>query len=248
LIYGIRGTEFQAHKNKPIIFCIATMTIFKILGPAWSRAFRCVWMLEELGIAYESVGNAMPATKRVLQYNKAGKIPVLLEYSSDSADESQPPDFVLSESVAINTYLADKYGQGLVPLAGTRERAVYDQVVCCILSELDAQGLWIHRKHAGPLTQYFGEIPEAAKAAEVQFTRVNKCVAAWLNPYILGEHFSAADILYVHCLDWSKALGWHESWPENIEPYRQLCHARPAYQRAKALRDSDKAELGTTKL
>jgi len=215
------------------------MTVLKLLGPAWTRAFRCIWMLEELGIPYENIA-AMPMSRGVRQFHKPGKVPVLLEYESPQSDQ---PSFTLYESVAINTYLADTYGSnaGLTPPFGTRDRAKYNQLVCCILSELDAQGLWIHRKHDA-MGRQFGNIPEAVLAAEQQFLRINKDIAGNLNPYLLGEQFTAADILYVHCLDWAKSIGWHESWPSNINPYRKLCHERPAYQRAKALRDENKDE------
>ena len=194
-------------------------------------------MLEELGVPYEHVASAMPVSREVRQYHKTGKVPVLLEYDNAA---SSSPSFVLSESVAINTYLADTYGKdsGLVPTTGTRERAVYNELVCCILSELDAQGLWIQRKHEA-LSKYFGHIPEAVKAAETQFARVNEHIVTRLNPFLMGDDFSAADILYVHCLDWSKAIGWQASWPENVEPYRQMCHQRPGYQRAKVLRNAE---------
>jgi glutathione S-transferase len=171
-------------------------------------------------------------------------VPVLYEYDNEDLDEGKP-SFVLYESVAINSYLADRYADGstakLVPAAGTRERALYDQTVCCILSELDSQGLWIHRKHEA-LSQYFGKIPEAVEHAHTQFNRMNAQLAAQLNPYLLGEDFTAADILYVHCLDWSKSIGWHKGWPENVVAYRETCHQRPAFQRAKALRDAEKAK------
>lgn len=194
-------------------------------------------MLEELGLQYENI-EAMPASRGVRKYHKTGKVPVLLEFDSTDAKD---PSFVLFESVAINTYLGDKYGSStwLVPLAGTRERATYDQVVCYILSELDAQGLWIHRKHEA-MGQFFGHIPQAVEAAQKQFDRINEDLSGRLNPYILGSNFTAADILYIHCLDWAKGIGWHTAWPANVEAYRQLCHERPAYQKAKALRDAEK--------
>jgi glutathione S-transferase len=194
-------------------------------------------MLEELSVPYENV-NVLPVSRAVRKYNKTGKVPVLLELDSK---ESEDPSFVLFESVAINTYLGDNYGAntGLVPPALTRERAIYDQTVCYILSELDAQGLWIHRKHEG-LGKHFGYIPEAVEAGKQQFVRINEDLAGRLNPYLLGERFTAADIMYVHCLDWAKGVGWHESWSDNVEPYRKMCHQRPAYQRAKALRDAHK--------
>ena len=197
-------------------------------------------MLEELGVPYENI-QVMPVSRGVQKYNKTGKVPVLLEFDSV---QQKDPSFVLYESVAINTYLGDKYGgtnQGLVPPTGTRERATYDQTVCFILSEMDAQGLWIHRKHdTNAMAKFFGDIPEAVVAAQKQFDRINDELATQLNPYLLGKTFTAADILYVHCLDWAKSIGWHGSWPENVEGYRQLCHDRPAYQKAKALRDMDK--------
>ena len=215
------------------------MTAIKLLGPAWSRAFRCLWMLEELGVEYESV-MAMPVSRRVKVYHKTGKVPVLLEFDDDTNEE---PTFVLYESVAINTYLGDRYGNGeLVPPASTRERAIYDQVTCCVLSELDAQGLWIHRKHES-LGLYFGHIPAAVAAAEKQFHRINSDLASRLNPYLLGERFTAADIVYVHCLDWAISIGWEHPWPENLEEYRRRCHERPAFVRAKAMQDAEKREI-----
>lgn len=185
-------------------------------------------MLEELGIPYEILDDK-PLGRRVRSFVKSGKVPVLLEY--DNSNKGEEPSFVLYESSSINTYLGDKYGadKKLVPTAGTRERALYDQTVSCITTELDAQGLWIHRKHE-PMGKFFGFIPEAVEAGKQNFTRMNEQLAEQLNPYLLGENFTAADILYVHCLDWSKSIGWHADWPANIQSYRELCHQRQAYQ------------------
>ena len=72
------------------------------------------------------------------KHNPLGKIPVLVEDDGWS----------LYESAAINTYLGDAHKEkGLVPFAGTRQRAWYDETISVLSSELDAQGLWIHRKH-----------------------------------------------------------------------------------------------------
>lgn len=217
-------------------------TFLRLLGPAWTRAFRCVWMMEELGLSYEIVKDSMPVSKPVLKYVSTGKVPVLLEYNDNPSSVDHHPSLVLSESSAINTYLADNYGgleKGLIPAAYTKKRALYDETVSCIISELDAQGLWIHRKHAA-MACHFGDIPEAVTHALQQFDRINAHLSQQLDPYLLGEQFTAADILYVHCLDWSKGIGWHTHWPSSIQAYRSLCHSRPAYQRAAQLRDADK--------
>jgi glutathione S-transferase len=177
-----------------------------LMGPAWTRTFRCLWMLEELGVPYEHV-DAQPVSRRVKKFNPSGKVPVLLEYEdrSISTSNNDQPSFVLTESVAINTYLGDCYDVhklALVPAVGTRERAIYDATVCSILSELDAQSLWIHRKHEG-MGQYFGYIPDAVEHAAQHFQRMNGQVAQQVvtsgGPYLLGAKFTAADILYVHC-------------------------------------------------
>lgn len=212
----------------------------QLLGPPWSRAFRNIWMLEELGVAYENL-EVLPLAPESKCYVRSGKIPILLEFDTE---RDVKPSFVLYESSAINTYLGDKYGsksnnKNLVPSAGTRDRAMYDQTVLCIMSELDAQGLWMHRKHSA-MHKVFGDIPDAVEAARLNFVRMNKQVSEQLNPYVLGNNFTAADILYVHCLDWAKSIGWHTEWPNSIQPYRELCHARPAYQSSKAKRDINK--------
>jgi glutathione S-transferase len=215
------------------------------MGPAWTRTFRCLWMLEELGVPYEHV-DAQPVSRRVKKFNPSGKVPVLLEYedSSNAAGSNEEPSFVLTESVAINTYLGDCYDVhkiDLVPAAGTRERAIYDATVCSILSELDAQSLGIHSKHER-FGQYFGYIPDAVEHSEQHFQRMNEQIAGQVitsgGPYLLGAKFTAADILYVQCLDWASSIGWKtEQWPEHLAAYRSKCHERAAYQRVKGMQD-----------
>ena len=121
---------------------VAAMTkkgVPTILGGASFRTFRCLWMLEELGVPYQHVPS-MPQSSEVKRYNPLGKIPVLIEDDGD---------FSMYESGAIVTYLGDKYRQDdnsnspLVPLAGTRLRGKYEQTMSVLLTELDAQGLWM---------------------------------------------------------------------------------------------------------
>ena len=231
--------------------CKMAGACFKLVGNAGYRSFRNVWMLEELQVAYDYV----PATPHSAEANAAnpfGKIPSLVH-----------GDFVMYESVAINTYLGDVLrGQGsalaaqLVPAPGTPARGLYDQVTCCLLSEMDAQALWIHRKHEalGHLP-HFGAIPEAVAHARGHFDRVIRVQAAELarggtDGYILGAQFSAADVLLVHCLNWAEAIGWGAAWQEgasgdgecrcelpSIAQYLLRCRARPAYLRATARKE-----------
>jgi glutathione S-transferase len=84
-----------------------TLTIY---GSARSRTLRVLWMAAELGLDYIHVPLAVddPALKQsdFLRINPAGGIPAI-----------EDDGFALSESLAINLYLAKKYGGagGLYP-------------------------------------------------------------------------------------------------------------------------------------
>ena len=203
----------------------------KLIGSAQFRSFRNLWMLEELGLAYTHVP-ARPHSEEANAANPLGKIPTLVD-----------GEFTMNESAAINTYLGDRYGgtSGLVPVPGTFERGRYEQVVTMLQSELDAQGLWIHRKHEA-LGHIFGTIPDAVAHAKSHSAKVVKVladtIAASGGPYLLGPGFSAADIMCVHCLNWADAIGWVDEWHESnagLKQYAELCRSREAYVRAKQL-------------
>lgn len=77
--------------------------MIKIYGSPRSSAGRCYLMLEELHLPYEAVqldmmGKREHKSENYLQLNPNGKIPCLVD-----------GDFVIWESMAINSYLADKY-------------------------------------------------------------------------------------------------------------------------------------------
>ena len=84
--------------------------MYRVIGTVKSRAFRVLWMLEELGQPYEMLP-VPPRSEEARSFNPLGKIPALVD-----------GDEVLTDSVAIMTYLADKHG-GLTALAGTAARA-----------------------------------------------------------------------------------------------------------------------------
>src|SRR6516165_7901624 len=77
----------------------------KIYGVARSRAFRTLWMAKELGLDYEQIkidfATGETRTPAHLALNPNGHVPVI-----------DDDGFVLWESMAINLYLAKKYGAG----------------------------------------------------------------------------------------------------------------------------------------
>lgn len=261
----------------------------QLLGVVQSRAFRCLWMLKELGLPYQFI-YAKPQSKQVVQYNPLGKVPVLViqqqqqqntpetddtdDHTNDNNDKikKDAADFVLYESGAIVTYLGDKYrhhtpplqnkngnnnnenkinsnrnnnnNSTLVPVAGTKERGLYDQTLSVLQTELDAQGLWIHRKHEA-MGDYFTSIPAAVTHARKYFHKTNRMLSQQLHdsagPYLLGTQFTAVDIVYIQCLQWSTSIGWDDQWKDEprMQHYVHLCQSRPAYQHVAAMQDVD---------
>src|SRR5262252_385857 len=88
----------------------------KIYGVARSRAARVLWMAKELGLDYEhiKVDFATGETRRPEQMalNPNGHVPVI-----------DDDGFILWESMAINLYLAKKYGAGGLYPSGLQDEA-----------------------------------------------------------------------------------------------------------------------------
>ena len=107
----------------------------------------------------------------------------------------------IGESGAIVFYLADRYRDRgrLAPEPGTAARAAFEELAFFILMELDATALYVLRRHEG-LPDVYGEAPEACAAARGYFQRMVGEIERRLadgRPHLLGEAFSAADLLLV---------------------------------------------------
>jgi glutathione S-transferase len=186
-------------------------------------------MLHELGVDYEPrlIGSRTGATQtdEFRRLNPKEKIPVLVD-----------GDLVLSESVAIVTYLGDTYGRdsGLVPQPYSVERARYNEWTSFVQMELDAHTLYVMRKHRD-LADLYGAAPAAVQAAIDGF---NKQVAVaeqalGRSAYLLGEAFSAADLVLMTCLDWAEFYGIELA--PGFADYCTRIHARPAFKSATKL-------------
>ena len=124
-----------------------------------------------------------------------------------------------------------------------REKGTFD---LASVAELDAQALWIHRKHDALADVLAPRDPVATETARKHAAKVFRVFAEALagRDYLVADHgFSAADILFVHCCNWADSIGWAATWPDDLGPdlhaalaaYLDRCRARDAYARAKAL-------------
>jgi len=91
------------------------MSPIRLHGVPWSRASRCLWMLEEIGARYENVAVADTRSREHLARNPNGRVPVL---------EDGP--LVMWESLAINLHLAKRFPSDLSPKSLSEEAQALD--------------------------------------------------------------------------------------------------------------------------
>lgn len=193
--------------------------MYKMIGTVRSRAFRPMWVLEELGQPYEVIP-AAPASAEAKQYNPLGKIPALVD-----------ADAVLTDSVAIMTYLADKHSALTAP-AGTPARAAQDAVTLWVIDQMDAL-LWSAAKH----TRVFPEaarVPEIIPSLAAEFARNLDTLETMITgDFLMGDEITVPDILAVHCLNWAIGVGFPV---ENaaVNAYAKRLRARPAFKAVRA--------------
>jgi glutathione S-transferase len=195
--------------------------MMKLYWSPRTRSFSALWLMEETGQAYERVltdiSKGAQKTPEYLAINPMGKVPAL-----------QEGEATLAEAAAICTYVAERYPQAkLAPPVGDRLRAKYLY--------------WL----------FFG--PSCVEPAMVQVaTRIemNPTSAGWGNaervfdvldaalkqgPWILGENFSAADIVIGSGLNFAVRLFKMIPQRPSFDRYIDACAARPAFQRASAI-------------
>jgi glutathione S-transferase len=192
-----------------------------------ARSFRPLWMLEELGLAYELRMQAFPPRvhdRGYLGINPCGTVPAFFDGA-----------LRMTESAAICQYLAERH-----PAAGLNV-AVQD----------DAYGAWLNYLHFGEATLTFPQTLvlrySRFEPAERQQPQVVEDYARWflsrlktLTPlleqgdYLCAGRFTAADVSVGYALLLAEQLGLHASFTPAVAAYWQRLRQRPAFQRAQA--------------
>ncbi|MCB0351142.1 MAG: glutathione S-transferase family protein [Bdellovibrionales bacterium] len=202
--------------------------MIEIYGSPRSSAGRCYWMLEELGVAYKSMPLDMRAKEHkspeFLKLNPNGKVPCLKE-----------DDFVIWESMAINSYLADKHQS---PLMGesAEERGLIAQ--WSYWSQLELQkpliDIFIQKVFVPEERRDMAVIEKAQKAAPQLFLILDQALAN--NKYIAGDRFTVADINVASVVAIADEVKMDISNYKNIQAWLSSCKDRPAYQKYESLK------------
>jgi len=199
--------------------------MYKIVGFPRTRAMRVMWLLEELGEPYE-IDPAMPQSETVRKLDPGGKVPILLDDGN-----------VITESVAICTYLADKHGQFTFP-AGTLERARQDSFTQFAVDVLEG-ALWTASKNTFILPEDI-RVPEIKDTCRKEFRHGLEILEQKLGdgPYAMGETFTIADIIIGHCSGWAVVAKFDLPQDGPVYDYFKRLRERPAFKAMKAKVDA----------
>ena len=180
-----------------------------------SRGRVARWMLEETGLPYRTelleYGTTMKAPD-YLTINPMGKVPALTH-----------GDVVVTENAAIGLYLADLVpDKRLAPPVGSAARGPYYRWIS-FMGPLEQAMM---AKHAGaklePMSAGFGASDDTVDVLEG---------AIGTRDFLVGDHFTMADLLVAAYLGWYLKFKLLEPRP-NLVRYAELHAARPAARRA----------------
>ena len=150
-----------------------------------------------------------------LALNPAGKLPVLVD-----------GDFVLTESVAIVLYLAEKYaGKGLLPLE-LESRALVNHWLLFTATELE-QPLWRIARHTA-LYPDDKRLPGEVVLARQDFQDMAVVMEEHMRgrQFLVGDGVTVADFVAAYTLDWANEVHLLDASPR-LHAYMEQMYTRP---------------------
>jgi glutathione S-transferase len=183
-----------------------------------TRSIRVRWTLQELGVDFESVTVNLAAGEHrrpeFLKINPAGRVPVLVD-----------DEFVLTESIAIVLYLAQKYAhKGLVP-TDLKQGAQVNRWLLFAATELE-QPLWRITRHTALYPEHLRLTAEVSLARQ-DFTDMAAVLEAHMQgrQFIVGDTLTVADIVTAYTLDWANEFQLLDDFPQ-LFGYMERMYAR----------------------
>jgi glutathione S-transferase len=194
-----------------------------VYGQSGSRAMRALWMAEELGIDFEHVPTRFADEAKTPEYKKVnpnGRVPAI-----------DDDGFVVWESMAVNLYLAKKYGGELAP-KDLREDATATQWSFWVMTEIEKTLLQALFHTLGLFDTE--KDPDKAAACVEELEPALAVLNAELEgkDYFMGGRFTVADLNVASVLTFTRMVGEDLSrWPA-VHAWFGRCTAREALARA----------------
>ncbi|OAT54048.1 glutathione S-transferase family protein [Providencia heimbachae] len=185
-----------------------------------SRSIRVTWTAELLGLEYKCIFFDV-MNKNENNPSITMKVPAFVD-----------GNLVLFESSAICTYLSEKYGSNLLSPIDIDEKAIVNQWLAFIISELESP-LWTILKHSMFLPESKKVVDIIPIAKEDYLSSIEVLSSALDgNTYIANNKFSIADIFLFQTTQWALNLGFKA--PQNVINHYDNLKSSSAYLKAVA--------------
>jgi glutathione S-transferase len=195
----------------------------------YSRAANVVWMLEEVGTPYElryvDIMKGEQKSPELIAMNPMGKLPVLVDGEQ-----------IVTESAAIALYLADRYAYGrLSPKVDDPARGTYLRWSLFAPSVIEPGSM------AKAQEWPFKEGQAGWGSYDAMILSMESAIAK--GPWILGETFSMADVIFGGTLRYMLTFKMLE--PRALfTAYAERLGARPAHKLAEEKNQAIRKEHG----
>ena len=201
------------------------MSRLRIYGVARTRAFRALWIANELGLDYEhipiEIGAAGARKPEYLAINPNGRLPAI--------DDG---GFVVWESLAITLYLAKKHGR-FYPATLEGEAKAWQWSLWAVQQVDRGVNIWsLHALRLPPAERDPQRRAEALKVLEAPFAVLERALAD--RRYLLGDEFSVADLNVTAVI--SRAIDMDLFATPRLADWLKRCLERPAARAALVLR------------
>ena len=195
------------------------MTDLTLFHAVPSRSSMTLWMLEELGQPFElkvvNLAKGEQLTADYARINPLRKVPAL-----------RHKGVVITEVAAICTYLADEFPQARLNIpVGTPQRGIYLRWLFfgpSIFEPAVMDHNFKRAKEPPPTAVGWRPLPEVLDTIEAGLKD---------GPFLMGDRFTAADVVIGSGLRWGMMLGFVDKRPRFVT-YGETLAARPALQRA----------------
>ena len=197
----------------------------QVFGSAQSRALRAVWCAEEVAIDYEHVPVGFREESKTAEYlavNPNGRIPALVD-----------GELKLFESMAINLYLAKRYGGVLYPSNAADEARTWQWSVWGISEIEPLQMQIVVQQLFTPEEKRDSKVVERAVRGLQRPLRVLDTALAG-REWLVGEQFSVADLNVAAVMHLLKNIAFGYAEHMHVQRWTDACYARPALARALA--------------
>lgn len=211
-----------------------------LYGVLRSRASRNVWLLHEMGMEFRHVP--------VIQVYRPAPTPMLNtrspEFVAVNPNAAIPTlvdgDLVLNESLAINLYLARRYGGALGP-ADAAEDGLMGMWALWAATGVEPHSIQVLYNRVGkPPAERDAALADASEAAlRAPFAVLDSALAK--DGFLVGGRFTVADINTAEIIRYAiPAPALFEASPR-VKAWLAACQARPAFQRMWAARELEPA-------